>query len=60
MSEDLSKLLDDHDYHEAMDRTYMIIDIIDKHLIQHPVFKLEKEFATKIESASMILAEAYQ
>ena len=60
MGNSLSELLDEFHYHEVMDRTYMIGDIIDQHLVQHPVFKAEKEFAEKIEQAGMLLAEAYQ
>lgn len=47
-------------YHEALDRTYMIGDIIDRHLIQHPVCKLDKEVAELVEEASIKMFEAYQ
>jgi hypothetical protein len=60
MKEQLSDILDEFHYHEAMDRTAMLINIIDSYLIQHPVFKAEKEFAKKIEHAGMLLTEAYQ
>jgi hypothetical protein len=60
MESKLSDLIGELDYHEAMDRTYMIADIVDQHLIQHQVFKVEKEYAEKIEAAGMLLAEAYQ
>jgi UDP-2,3-diacylglucosamine pyrophosphatase LpxH len=60
MGNNLSELLDEFHYHEVMDRTYIIGDIIDQHLMQHPVFKAEKEFAEKIEQVGMLLAEAYQ
>lgn len=60
MSKKLKELLDEFHYHEAMDRTCMIAETIDQHLMQHPVFKVEKEFAEKVEQASMLLAEAYQ
>lgn len=56
----LKELLDNFHYHEAMDRTAMITDIVDRYLTQHPVFKAEKEFAEKVEQAGMLLAEAYQ
>lgn len=52
--------LDAFHYHEVMDRTAMICGMIDDFLIQHPVAKAEKEFAEKIEEASMLLTEAYQ
>ena len=60
MGRKLKELLDEFHYHEAMDRTAMITDIVDSYLVQHPVFKAEKEFAEKIEQAGMLLAEAYQ
>lgn len=56
----LNELLDEFHYHEAMDRTAMITDMVDNYLVQHSVFKAEKEFAEKIEKAGMLLAEAYQ
>ena len=45
MSKKIKELLDEFHYHEVMDRTYIIAEIIDQHLVQHPVFKAEKEFA---------------
>lgn len=60
MGKSIKKLLDEFHYHEAMDRTAMIVDIIDTYLVQHPVFKAEKEYSKKVEEAGMILADAYQ
>jgi hypothetical protein len=60
MSKKIKELLDEFHYHEVIDRTYIIAEIIDQHLVQHPVFKAEKEFAEKVEQATMLLAEAYQ
>jgi hypothetical protein len=60
MRNHLKELLNKLHYHEATDRTHMICNIIDTHLIQHPVFKVEKEYAKKVEEATMLLAEAYQ
>jgi hypothetical protein len=60
MGKKLTELLDEFDYHEAMDRTWMVCDIVDRHLIQHKAFKAEKEYSKKIEEAGMLLAEAYQ
>ena len=47
-------------YHEALDRAYMIGDIIDRNLIQHPVCKLDKEVNALVEEAGMKIFEAYQ
>jgi hypothetical protein len=60
MAKRLSDILDEFHYHEVMDRTAMLTDMVDSYLVQHPVFKAEKEFAEKIEQAGMLLAEAYQ
>jgi hypothetical protein len=60
MRKRLKELLDEFHYHEAMDRAAMITDIVDRYLVQHPVFKAEKEFAEKVEHANMLLGEAYQ
>ena len=47
-------------YHEALDRSSVILDTIDRHLIQHPVCKLDKEVAKLIEEAATKMFEAYQ
>lgn len=60
MGKNFKQLLDEFHYHEALDRTSLIINMIDNHLITHPVFKAEKSFAKKVETAGMILTEAYQ
>lgn len=53
------KLTEFH-YHEALDRACIIGDTIDRHLIQHPVCKLDKEVNKLVEEAAMKLFEAYQ
>jgi len=60
MKNSLKEVLDEFHYHEAMDRCSLIADLIDSSLIQHPVFKVEKEVAEKVEEANMLLYEAYQ
>ena len=47
-------------YHEALDRLHVICSMIDDHLIQHPVSKLDKEVSQPIEQALDLLSEAYQ
>jgi hypothetical protein len=51
MGKDLKDLLDDFHYHEALDRTHMLCENINDHLLQHPVCKLDKEIAIKVELA---------
>lgn len=53
-------LLEKSQYREILDRTFIIMNNIDNHLIQHPVSKLDKEVSSKIEKAHLILSEAYQ
>jgi hypothetical protein len=53
------KLTEFH-YHEALDRVHIIGDTIDRHLIQHPVCKLDKEVNALVEEAAMKIFEAYQ
>lgn len=57
---DLEKLIEDYQWHEALDRTHVICSNINDHLIQHPVCKLDKEINSKVESALTLLYEAYQ
>ena len=52
--------LDDYHYHEAMDRAHVVMEMIDAHLIQHPVFKLETEERRLVEDAQLLIMEAYQ
>lgn len=47
-------------YHEALDRAYILGDMVDRNLIQHPVCKLDKEINQLVEEAAMKLFEAYQ
>ena len=42
------------------DRLHMMTDILDTHLLQHPVAKLDKEISENIEKAVDLLCEAYQ
>ena len=48
------------DYHEMTDRLHVVCCIINDHLIQHKVNKLDKEVSKPIEQALDLLAEAYQ
>lgn len=52
--------LDSYHFHEATDRLAIIIDMIDAHLIQHPVMKLNENPRRLIEKAQELLSEAYQ
>jgi hypothetical protein len=60
MDKKITELLDEFHYHEALDRVHMIACIIEDHLIQHPVCKVDKEISKPIEEALFLLADAYQ
>lgn len=47
-------------YHEALDRSAIMLDMIDRYLIQHPVCKLDKDVANLVEEAADKMFEAYQ
>lgn len=48
------------DYHEMTDRLHVISCVVNDHLIQHQVNKLDKEISKPIEQALDLLHEAYQ
>lgn len=48
------------DYHEMTDRLHVISCMVNDHLIQHKVSKLDKEVNEPIEKALELLFEAYQ
>lgn len=52
--------LDSFHYHEALDRTYVITDMINVHLAGHPVYTKHKELSNRVKKAEILLIEAYQ
>lgn len=54
------KKLSEFHYHEALDRTYIIINIIENSLTYHPVFKKHKKLRKKVNKAIDVLCDAYQ
>jgi hypothetical protein len=52
--------LDEFHYHEVLDRTYMINEIIENFLINHLVIKKHKKIKNDIEKAQDILYGVYQ
>ena len=52
--------LDDFHYHEVVHTLDLVLGLIDKTLIQHPVLKLEKEARQEVETAADHLFAAYQ
>ena len=53
------KLNDGH-YLEIVDRLHVVSSIVDTHLLQHPVCKLEKRVSEKVDDALIQLFDAYQ
>jgi hypothetical protein len=52
--------LDKYHYHEMLDRLHVVICMIDDHLQQHPVAKVELEIKDLVSEAQDKLAKAYQ
>ena len=54
-----NKLNDAH-YLEAMDRLHVIVDMMDRHLMDHPVIHRNKELEKLINFSIINLLECYQ
>ena len=52
--------LDDFHYHEALDRSYIVANMIEEVLIDHIVFLKHKRLRRKIEKAQSLLLDVYQ
>jgi hypothetical protein len=52
--------LDEFHYHEMLDRLHVIMSMVDVHLQQHPVAKIETEIKDLISHAQDSLWQAYQ
>jgi len=52
--------LDEFHYHEMVDRLHVVMVIVDDHLQQHPVAKIETKIGTHISAAVDHLWQAYQ
>lgn len=51
--------LDEFYYHEILDRLTVTGDIVERHLLDHPVTEKHIEIKTEVEAAIKHLAEAY-
>ena len=54
------KKLDSYSYHEAVDRTYIVVSMIDSFLLEHPVIENDDTAKQLIEQAAGLLGQAYQ
>ena len=52
--------LDKFHYHEMLDRLHVVMSMVDVHLQQHPVAKIEPEIKDLISHAQDSLWQAYQ
>ena len=52
--------LDEFYYHEMLDRLHVVMSMVDVHLQQHPVSKIEPEIKDLISHAQDSLWQAYQ
>ncbi len=52
--------LDKYHYHEATDRCYIVANMIDNMLIQHPVIHENEELKRKAKKAQEHILEVYQ
>ena len=52
--------LDEFHYHEMLDRLHVVMSMVDVHLQQHPVAKIEPEIKDLISHAQDSLWQAYQ
>ena len=52
--------LDQFYYHEALDRAYIVANMIEDVLVEHPVIEKHKELRKRIKKAQQLILEAYQ
>jgi len=53
-------ILDKYDYHEALDRTFVCVTMIENVLLNHQVFKKHKKLRKGVKKAQKILYDIYQ
>lgn len=54
------KGLNEGHYTEAIDRAYIVANMIEDVLIDHPVYRKHKELKKKVKSAQQLILDAYQ
>lgn len=52
--------LDKFHYHEALDRAFIVANMTDEYLMQHPVIQKNKELKKRVKKAEILLYEVYQ
>lgn len=51
---------DDYDRHEALDRTWMIMQMVEQHLLEHPYIQADLMLTENIEHVCTTLMHVYQ
>jgi len=54
------KGLDRFHYHEALDRAYLVADLMETALVEHPVIMKHKELRKNIKKAQQLILDSYQ
>lgn len=52
--------LDEFYYHEALDRTHIIANMVEDVLVDHPVYKKHLHLKKQVKKAQRILCDLYQ
>lgn len=51
---------DEFGYHEALDRTHVLVSMLDDHILYHPVVEGDAEMKAQAEKAEKALGDLYQ
>ncbi len=60
MSEERLSELTAYHWHEALDRTCICMEMVDRYLLFHPVIESKPALREKVENAHRLLFEIYQ
>lgn len=59
-TKDASQKLDAYDWHEALDRTSICMEMVDRYVLFHPAIESTETLKAKAEAAHRLLFELYQ
>lgn len=51
---------DEFGYHEALDRTHVLVSMLDDHVLSHPIIEGDADLKTQAEKAEKALGDLYQ
>lgn len=52
--------LDEFHYHEALDRSYVVAEMLEEILINHVVIRKHRNLKNKLQKAQLLIVEVYQ